>query len=81
MAAESCPELAGDVPAAPVVLCRAEDGKQQLVRLGAIADYFLPDYGAPRAGDTTSVEEFTTRLGRAVLASGSVQSAVERLAV
>jgi hypothetical protein len=25
--------------------------------LGAIADYFLPEYGAPRAGDTTSQEE------------------------
>ncbi|HWF79264.1 MAG TPA: hypothetical protein VN695_01695 [Streptosporangiaceae bacterium] len=28
-----------------------------MVGLGAIADYFLPDYGAPRAGDTTSAEE------------------------
>jgi hypothetical protein len=26
--------------------------------LGAIADYFLPDYGAPRAGDTTTDEEY-----------------------
>ena len=79
--------------------------------LGAIADYFLPDYGAPRAGDTTSVEEHvlydligegvqlleharlvrpkfgyeshgwvTTRLGRWALATGNVQSTVERFA-
>ncbi len=26
--------------------------------LGAIADHFLPDYGAPRAGDTTTDEEY-----------------------
>ena len=26
--------------------------------LGAIADNFLPDYGAPRAGDTTTAEEY-----------------------
>jgi hypothetical protein len=26
--------------------------------LGAIADNFLPDYGAPRAGDTTTPEEY-----------------------
>jgi hypothetical protein len=82
--------------------------------LGAIADYFLPEYGAPRAGDTTSQEEHalrdliaegvqlleharllrptfgyggnlagygwvTTRLGRWALATGNVQSTVERL--
>lgn len=28
-----------------------------IIGLGAIADYFLPDYGAPRAGDTTSEQE------------------------
>ena len=84
--------------------------------LGAIADNFLPDYGAPRAGDTTTPEEYalcdllaegmqlleqarlvrpkfgysgslagygwvTTRLGRTVLASGTVQRTVERLGV
>ena len=83
--------------------------------LGSIADYFLPDYGAPRAGDVTSPEEYalgdllaegvqlleharlvrpkfayggslagfgwvTTRLGRRALASGNVQSIVERVA-
>src|SRR5215471_19311108 len=26
--------------------------------LGSIADNFLPDYGAPRAGDTTTPEEY-----------------------
>lgn len=85
-----------------------------MIGLGAIADYFLPDYGAPRAGDSTSQEEYalhdliaegmqlleqarlvrpkfgydgslagygwvTTRLGRAVLAAGAVQSTVDRL--
>lgn len=84
--------------------------------LGAITDYFLPDYGAPRAGDTTSAEEHvlcdliaegvqllehagllrpkfgyggslagygwvTTRLGRWALATGNVQSTVDRLAL
>ena len=84
--------------------------------LGSIADSFLPDYGAPRAGDTTTPQEYalcdllaegvqlleqarlvrpkfgysgslagcgwvTTRLGRAALASGTVQRAVERLGV
>jgi hypothetical protein len=29
--------------------------------LGGIADYFLPDYGPPRAGDATSVEEYALR--------------------
>jgi hypothetical protein len=29
-----------------------------MIGLGGIADYFLPDYGAPRAGDTTSEEEY-----------------------
>lgn len=28
------------------------------IGLGAIADNFLPDYGAPRAGDTTTAEEY-----------------------
>jgi hypothetical protein len=32
-----------------------------LIELGAIADYFLPDYGPPRAGDTTSEEEYVLR--------------------
>jgi len=32
-----------------------------LIGLGAIADYFLPDYGPPRAGDTTSSEECALR--------------------
>jgi len=32
-----------------------------LIGLGAIADYFLPDYGPPRAGDTTSSEEYALR--------------------
>jgi hypothetical protein len=85
-----------------------------MIGLGGIADYFLPDYGAPRSGDTTSPEEHTlsdllaegvqlleharlvrprfgyggglagygwvtTRLGRWALASGNVQSTVERL--
>jgi hypothetical protein len=84
------------------------------IGLGAIADNFLPDYGAPRLGDITTPEEYalsdvlaegvqlleqarlvrpklayngnlagygwvTTRLGRTALASGSVQSTVERL--
>lgn len=79
--------------------------------LDAIADYFLPNYGAPRAGDTTSAEEHalcdllaeglqlleharlvrpafgyggggwvTTRAGRWALATGNVQSTLERLA-
>lgn len=87
-----------------------------MIGLGGIADYFLPDYGAPRAGDTTSPEEHalsdliaegvqvleharlvrpkfgyggalagygwvTTRLGRWALASGNVESTVERLTV
>ena len=29
-----------------------------MIDLGGIADHFLPDYGAPRAGDTTSQEEY-----------------------
>jgi hypothetical protein len=29
--------------------------------VGAIADYYLPDYGAPRAGDTTSAAEHALR--------------------
>src|SRR5262249_8125543 len=84
--------------------------------LGSMADNFLPDYGAARAGDTTTPQEYalcallaegiqlleqarlvrpkcgyngslagygwvTTRLGRAVLASGTVQRTVERLGV
>lgn len=83
--------------------------------LGPITDCFLPEYGAPRAGDVTSQQEFvlrdllaegmqvleqarlvrpkfgyfgngaehgwvTTRLGRWALATGNVQSAVERVA-
>lgn len=83
--------------------------------LSGIADNFLPDYGAPRAGDTTTAEEHvlcdliaegvqlleharlvrpkfgyggslagygwvTTRLGRWALATGNVQSTVERFA-
>jgi hypothetical protein len=28
-----------------------------MIGIGGIADYFLPDYGAPRAGDTTSPQE------------------------
>ena len=84
------------------------------IGLGGIADNFLPDYGAPRAGDTTTPQEYalcdllaegvqlleqarlvrpkfgysgslagygwvTTRLGRRVLASGTVQSTIEQL--
>jgi hypothetical protein len=29
--------------------------------LGTIADSFLPEYGAPRAGDFTSQQEFALR--------------------
>lgn len=29
--------------------------------VGTITDYFLPDYGAPRAGDGTSAEEYALR--------------------
>ena len=32
-----------------------------MIELGAITDYFLPDYGAPRAGDTSSAEEYALR--------------------
>jgi hypothetical protein len=29
-----------------------------MAELGGLADYFLPDYGAPRAGDVTTPEEY-----------------------
>src|SRR5579859_1476436 len=32
-----------------------------MMELGAIADHFLPDYGPPRAGDTTTNEEYALR--------------------
>lgn len=83
--------------------------------LGGIADNVLPDYGAPRAGDTTTTEEYalrdllaegvqlleqarllrpkfgyggnvasygwvTTRLGRTVLAAGTVPGALGSVA-
>ena len=32
-----------------------------LTGLGAVAGYFLPDYGPPRAGDSMSLEEYELR--------------------
>ena len=39
----------------------AGEGLLACWELGAIADCFLPDYGPPRAGDTTSDEEYALR--------------------
>jgi hypothetical protein len=58
LAALTLPQLATEVMTKAF---KAEYAPGGMIELGAITDFFLPDYGPPRAGDSMSLEEYELR--------------------